>query len=201
MRTLIEAARPAGLHAFAVISLLAALVLWTGEGAGSGILYAVLIAETGGILFLITTAALVASRRFGIALLWLLLLGAWTGWPLLRFTSTGVLAGFIVWSILALPLYAMGLVAGSARAPVRLEGWRQRRATILIPLWMLLLGVGLTVTDPLHLFVFSSVTGAFPDPPTMVLDLARPVWGSFPFLVAADAIFRSASGAAAQRNG
>lgn len=181
-------ARLGMLYAVGVFSLLCLLGTWTGEWGGAA---AVIISAYAGqavVLAAILVLLFAVARQFGYVLLWLLYLFAWIAWPWTQWTDVGVLAGFVFWSVAALPLYLIGWLGFTD--PLAKRGAGRIGPAVVLCAWILLLIVTLAVTPPLHLFIASAITGHFGDPPSFVLRFARVIWGPVPVLISVHAIAR-----------
>ncbi|HEY0018247.1 MAG TPA: hypothetical protein VGC13_18170 [Longimicrobium sp.] len=191
---MMAAARLAALYALAVVLLMVVLALWTREwvGAVSGVasqhlwVFAILFA---GAFVLLATA-----RRAGFALIWVLLVGAWVWWvwPLgrSRWTSDAVFSLFVFWSILALPMYALGAIALPGPQLFRVGRWPITGPAMVAAGWLLLLFITLAVTPPEWLFTASAIDGCFGRPPQILRQLAWSILGPAPLLFGVEGAIR-----------
>jgi hypothetical protein len=188
MRAGTAALRLGTLYGAGVFLLLLLLGTWTREWAGAAGEIISGYAVRAGALALLAVVFFAAARRFGYVLLWLLFLCAWLAWPVARWTNLGVMAGFVFWSVAALPLYLVG-VFGFTGPRVKRGPWPSAPAIVLC-CWALLLALALAATPGEHLFIASAITGMFGDPPELVLRFARAIWGPAPLLIFAEAFER-----------
>jgi hypothetical protein len=176
------------LYGAGVFLLLLLLGAWTGEpwGVAGTIIrtYAIQAAA----LAVLAMLFLAAARHFGYLLLWLLFLCVWLVWPVARWTNLGVMVGFVFWSVAALPLYLIGVLAFTD--PRVNRGRRLTGPAIVLGSWALLLALALGVTPAAQLFIASSLTGMFGEPPELVLRFARAIWGPAPLLIFSEAFER-----------
>jgi hypothetical protein len=171
------AARLATIYVVGVLVLYAPIRLWLMPHAG-GLQEVPRLSAEMGILAANAFVILAVARRVGFLLLWTLLLFNWVSnfdgaWEL---RYPGAVAGsFILWTVLALPLYAMAALGGSDRIALRVGSRRIRIAELGALAWILLI-VGaflyeLLVTSP---FVAGGLLGV----------AARFVWFPAPFILA-----------------
>jgi hypothetical protein len=189
-RVAVAAASLAAVYGAGVVLLLSVLTLWTGEWVGAVRDLLEVHAVLFGVLFATAFLLLAVARRAGFAALWLLFLAFWVAWPLTRWTPVGVLAGFVFWSVVALPFYAIGALGLPSHRVLRLGRRTLALPAVVLAVWTLLLAVTLAVTPTAYLFFASALDGSFGGPPPAVLKLARAVWGPAPVLIGLEALTR-----------
>ena len=170
------AARLAILYTLGVLVLYAPIRLWLlPHASGLGELPG-LSAELG-VFAAVSFAVLVIARRVGFLLLWALLLWAWVSnfaTPLRLGDPNTVASYFILWTVLALPLYAIAALGGSERVALRLGARRIRLTEAGALLWILLIVVA---------FVLVFVEPSMSDWALLNLT-ARFLWKPAPFVFA-----------------
>ncbi|HEX6042014.1 hypothetical protein [Longimicrobium sp.] len=181
LRIGMAAVRLGALYGAGVFLLLLLLGTWTGEWAGAAGVIISSYAAQAGTLAVVAMLFLAAARHFGYVALWLLLVGAWFAGPMARWTNLGVMAGFIFWSVAAIPLYLVGMPGVAGPRPHRRP--RLTGPAIVLGCWALLMALALATTPPEHLFIASAITGSFGAPPELLLRFARVIWGPAPLLI------------------
>jgi hypothetical protein len=185
----VAAARISGAYGLSVTALFVLLVLWDGEWVGNVAGVLGLLGRTFAATASIVLIALWLLRRLGLHVLWLGLIAVWIYWPL-RWIPVGVLAGFVFWSMFALPLYALSVLGFPDPVSAPARPGRIYRMLLVLSVWLTLLVVTLAVIPAAHLALASATTGMFDEPPDALLAMARPMWGPVPFLIALDAMAR-----------
>jgi hypothetical protein len=190
LHVIAAAARLACLYGLGVVLLLLALVFWTGDWIGNVRAVLQLHGLVFGSLFAASFILLATARRLGFATLWLLLIGLWL-WPVAKgWSGISLLALFVFWSVVALPLYILGAIGFPGRRFLHLRRWTATVPALVVVLWVLLLLLTLAVTPANYLLVASAVTGSFGKPPSLVLGLVPFLWGAAPILIALEALNR-----------
>ena len=170
------AARLAALYVGAVL-VLAIVTASVMDGVSATLGSLIMLWMPVSVAFLIAFMLLAAARRTGFTVLWLVLLAIWV---LMLRQSHGVWIGtqFLGWSLLALPLYALGVVgAPSSRRVVR------SISLMLTIVWITLL-IGVFVLARVQIGV---------EPPSAALEWVlrnEAVWGTLPFIVSVSEVVR-----------
>ena len=179
-RILLAALRLAAVYAVGVAVLFLPMVLWRGgHGVYLGELRTVAIQSA--VAFLVAFILLALARRVGFVALWGLLLTLWISEVPKDVFITAVPSWFIVWTVPALPLYIIGMVA-SRSSTSRLG---LRAVSVGAVLWMVLF-VGAIVYE----FAYHP----FDKDQTWFVLMARFVWLPAPLILAALAIMGIWSG-------
>jgi hypothetical protein len=130
-----------------------------------------------GILAAVAFVVLVVARRVGFLLLWALLLAIWVSnfsGPSDLVLPESVAGYFILWTVLALPMYAIAAFGGSDRLAIRVAGRRIRVSEVGSLAWIILIAGAF-----LYVFVGSPLgNGAWFNM------AARFVWLPAPFILA-----------------
>jgi hypothetical protein len=111
------------------------------------------------VLFGFAFLVLVITRRIGFVLLWLVLAALWA-WMLLApgFSDPFMLLTygvghpfrFLGWSVLALPLFTMSLIADAQPSLVKVGRWPVRTVSVMVFVWILLAAAGLIMRNYGH---------------------------------------------------
>ena len=178
--------RLALVYGVSVATLVALLLLWTHEWHGA--LYDALTFDLRLLITLSLSLFVLLSLfgRLGFVLAWAALCLIWITGPL-RWIPVGVLAGFVLWSILAVPLYLLWVVGSRDWASVRGMAFITH-VVCLFGAWLCLLAFTLAIVPAEHLFIISAIDGMFAEPSPVILRHAGHAWGPVPFLIAIQAI-------------
>jgi hypothetical protein len=111
------------------------------------------------ILFGFAFLVLVIARRIGFVLLWVVLEALWM-WMLLApgigdtlrllIHGAGHPFRFVVWSVLALPLFTIGRAGAAQPSRTRVGRWQVSTAAVIAVLWVILGASGLILRDYAH---------------------------------------------------
>jgi hypothetical protein len=183
-RVALAAARLGAFYAVGVVVLLLSVSLFLGDIPHSLSELAILSVPFA-VLFLVAFTILAIARRVGFALLWALLIGLWA-WMLLQptFYPKIVLVRFIGWTLLALPLYALGMVGLPPSRRIPILKWRAHPAWPVLAIWLALIAAAI------HYSRFATDVGPLPTHFRIVLALAPVLWGTTPFLIAGSELLR-----------
>jgi len=180
-RVIAAAARLAIVYAIGVLILYAPISLWLLPHA-RGLRELPGVSVELGILAAIAFAILAVARRVGFLLLWALLLALWvsnfSGASDFNFPEA-VANYFILWTVLALPLYVIAALGGSDRVALRVADRRIRMTEIGALLWIVLI-----LGAFFYVFVAHPVGGGG----TVLRVTARFVWLPAPFILAVIAL-------------
>ena len=183
-RAAAAAARLSAVYALGVVVLAVSITLWTRELIidPSDVLEAIVALS----LFLLCSSflSLIIFRRFAMRAVLVALIAVWVYGPL-RWAPEGVLWGFVLWSIIAMPMYLMTVLAYPSQARSRM---RRMIPGALISFWLGLAAVVLVVL-PLQQFMFTGDCTC-PPPPAVFFHAAGIVFGPTPFLIAIEALYR-----------
>ncbi|HEY2375249.1 MAG TPA: hypothetical protein VGH98_04685 [Gemmatimonadaceae bacterium] len=185
-RVAAAAARLSVVYTASVVALLTFLTLWTRELITDfdGMLEA--LAPVSLSLLCLIFASLFVFRRFGFQVVLFALAACWAYWPL-RWIPADLLWGFVFWTILALPMYLVTVVAFPSHATSK----RLRMLPLaLISVWLGLVALVLFVLPSVYFLIDGAMEATFPAPPAMILHTARIVFGPLPFLIATEGCYR-----------
>jgi hypothetical protein len=130
------------------------------------------------IIFVIAFALLALARRAGFAALWLTLVAMWTSGLASGHSVFSIPNAFFFWSLLALPLFAIGALGTKGAPPLVATRWPMPAPWIVLAVWIVLLATAFHwrwVASDVH----------FPDTPyEAVAVAARFVWAPAPFVIA-----------------
>lgn len=188
-RVVAAAVRLAAVYALGVSTLLIVLLISTDETRAI-LADLPVVSIPASICFAIAFLILGVARRAGFTTLWLLIFGLWA-WQLLMVYRGYVgrpQVEFVMWSILAAPLYAMVSIGFPPATPARPTRWRRLRNWSLVATWAALTALAVSF-EPYSPFA------RHPWPLWMVLQLA---WLAIPPALTLDAIFRVYKGVLAE---
>jgi hypothetical protein len=147
------------------------------------------------ILFGFAFIVLAVARRLGFVLLWIILVSLWVAALVggginassaLLYRGAEYPSGFVLWSVLALPLFAMNSVAGGGGAPLKIGPWSVSTTVAIGVFWILLLAAGVLVRED----ALPDSLWASPSFVTTLAILGWLLWAPMPLVIAAVSVRR-----------